>query len=207
MTPTEQKDRAMSATAGTLPARITRGLSTLLLVAITAVSAAYLLPSLFGYERYVITGGSMSGAFEKGAIAFEKPVPVDDLVEGDVVTYLPPADSGVSTLVTHRIVSARTNDQGARVFTTQGDANADADPWKFELESGVQPRVEFTVPLIGYAFIAVADRETRMLVIGLPAALIALSSLIELLGNLRQDRRPVAGSTRTGRRAVAPALS
>ena len=40
------------------------------------------------------------------------------------------------------------------------------------------PVVEFTVPYAGHALIALADRETRMLVIGGPAALIALIALV-----------------------------
>ena len=165
----------------TTAARLTgRVLSSLLLVAITVASAAYIVPGFFGYERYVITGGSMSGTFEKGSIAFEKPVPVADLEVGDVITYQPPADAGHSDLVTHRILTAETADNGARVFTTQGDANPDPDPWTFSLTSGTQPVVQTTVPHVGHLFIALADPDTRRLVIGAPAALIALIALVQL---------------------------
>ena len=37
----------------------------LALVAVTLACLAWLVPSLFGLERYVITGGSMSGTFEQ----------------------------------------------------------------------------------------------------------------------------------------------
>ncbi|GAA3536364.1 hypothetical protein AFL01nite_08810 [Aeromicrobium flavum] len=170
-------------------------LTTLLLVAITAASVAYIAPGLLGYERYVITGGSMSGTFEKGSIAFEKPVPVDDLAVGDVITYLPPADSGVTNLVTHRILTIEPGENGARVYTTQGDANADPDPWEFSLVSGTQPVVEQTVPYAGYVFMALADRETRIGVIGVPAALIALFAMVELTRALfakPEDDQPTA---------------
>lgn len=181
-----------TAARDTMAGRLTGLVVNVVLVAVTLVAAAYLVPSLVGYDRYVITGGSMSGTFEKGAIAFEQQVDVDSLALGDIVTYLPPADSGVSTLVTHRIVGASTNEQGERVFRTQGDANPDPDPWKFTLADGTQPTVAFTVPVIGYAFLALADRETRMLVVGIPAGLIALFSLVEVAGALR-PRRPVPG--------------
>ena len=167
-------------------ARLTQWTINVLLVAVTLVAAAYLVPTLFGYERYVITGGSMSGTFEKGSIAFEKPVDVSELAVGDVITYQPPANSGVGNLVTHRIVAAGRGEDGARVFRTQGDANADRDPWKFSLDQGSQPVVQLTVPFVGYGLIALADRRTRMLVVGLPAALIALLSLVELAGALRR---------------------
>lgn len=163
----------------------------LLLVGVTIAGAAYLIPSLFGYERYVITGDSMSGSIAKGSLAFERPVPVDELEVGDVITYLPPADSGVTDLVTHRIVSARPGESGDLVFRTQGDANPDPDPWKFSLTGQTQPVVTHTVPVVGHAFIALADRETRMTIVGVPAGLVALMSLVELGKALRPRRGPM----------------
>ncbi len=156
----------------------------LAMVAVILACAAYLLPHLLGYERYVITGGSMSGSIEKGSIVFEKPRPVEDLAVGDVITYLPPADSGVTDLVTHRIVEITTDERGELVMRTQGDANADVDPWTFSLVEDTQPVVEATVPLVGHALIALADREVRMIVIGVPAGIIALLALVELVRNL-----------------------
>ena len=158
------------------------------LVVATLAGLAYLAPSAFGYERYVITGGSMSGTFEKGSIAFERPVAVEDLAVGDVITYQPPADSGVSTLVTHRIIAIRTLPTGALQFRTQGDANPDPDPWKFQLTQAEQPVVQHTVPLLGWVFVGLADREIRMLVIGVPAGLVALLSLAELAKAVRPER-------------------
>ena len=164
----------------TVARRAGRLVSSLVLVAITAASVAYLAPGLFGYERYVITGGSMSGTFEKGSIAFEKPVPVDRLAVGDVITYLPPADAGTNQLVTHRILTIEPGENGQRVFTTQGDANADPDPWEFSLTSDTQPVVQTTVPYVGHLFIALAEPDTRRLVIGIPAALVALVARAQL---------------------------
>jgi signal peptidase len=46
----------------------------------------------------------------------------------------------------------------------------------------------FHVPFVGYPLLMLQDRNTRMLVIGGPAALVALLSLRELLRGLR--RRP-----------------
>ncbi|MEH3032667.1 MAG: signal peptidase I [Aeromicrobium erythreum] len=157
----------------------------LLLVVATLAGLAYLAPSLFGYERYVITGGSMTGTIDKGSVVFEKKVPVEDLRVGDVITYQPPADSGVSTLVTHRIIGIKQLESGATQYRTQGDANPDPDPWKFQLVDGVQPVVEHHVPHIGWIFIGLADREVRMVAIGVPAGLIALLSLVEIVRVLR----------------------
>ncbi len=164
--------------------RLARLTGNLALVAVILACGAYLLPHLVGYERYVITGGSMSGSIEKGSVVFEKPHPVEELAVGDVITYLPPADSGVTDLVTHRIVEMGHDDAGQPVLRTKGDANADVDPWTFSLVGQEQPVVEHTVPALGYLLIALADREIRMVVIGVPAAVVALLALVELSRNL-----------------------
>lgn len=156
----------------------------LAMVAVILACAAYLLPHLLGYERYVITGGSMSGSIEKGSVVFEKARPVEELAVGDVITYLPPADSGAGDLVTHRIVEIGTDEKGGPVMRTKGDANADVDPWTFSLVDDTQPVVEATVPVVGHVLIALADREVRMIVIGVPAGIIALLALVELVRNL-----------------------
>lgn len=164
----------------------------LLLSLAILLCVAWVVPSALGYERYVITGGSMSGAFEKGSVAFAKPVPVHDLVVGDVITYLPPDDSGVDNLVTHRIVSTDVDDAGRTAYVTQGDANPDPDPWEFSLAQPTQPVVDGTVPWVGYGLLALADREVRMLVIGVPSVLIAMYSLVELARAVRPRPRSVA---------------
>lgn len=154
----------------------------------TVIAALMFVPGLIGLDRYVITGGSMSGTFERGALVFERQVPVSDLRVGDIITYLPPADSGLDELVTHRIVSIEPGQDPAAglTFRTQGDANADIDPWTFTLQSAVQPRVEGWLPEVGWIFIALSMPAVRMAAIGIPAAIIALLFLRDLLGAVRR---------------------
>src|SRR3954453_21286339 len=113
------------------------------LAALFLGSVAFLLPSLLGYDRYVITSGSMTGTFDIGSIVFAKPVPTADPAVGDVITYLPPQSAGVPHLVTHRIVSIRPSRTGAPTFRTQGDANPQRDPWTFQLDRTEQAKVRF----------------------------------------------------------------
>ena len=60
-----------------------------------------------------------------------------------------------------------------------------SDPWKFKLDHSTQARVAFAVPYAGYPFLWLADRDSRMLAIGLPAGLIALLSLWQIVTILR----------------------
>ncbi|MBA3782068.1 MAG: signal peptidase I [Nocardioides sp.] len=155
-----------------------------LCLVVMLVALGFILPAAFGFSRYVITGSSMAGTYDRGSVVFEQTVPVSELEVGDTISYVPPAESGVTTLVTHRIVSINGDE-----FRTQGDANATPDPWTFKLNTATQPRVVASIPYVGYAFIALTDRATRIVVIGVPAAIIALMSISEMFGTDRRRRR------------------
>jgi signal peptidase I len=152
----------------------------LLPAASVALAAIVLVPALLGYQRYVITSGSMTGTYDRGSLVFDDVVPTSSLRVGDVITYDPPDGAGPAGLVTHRIHSITTGPGGTRVYRTKGDANAAADSWTFALTQPTQARASFHVPYVGFAFAALADRTLRMLIIGLPAMLVALSVLVNL---------------------------
>lgn len=156
--------------------RIRHAASVLALFACFALAASVLVPALAGYERYVITSGSMTGAYDRGSLLYAEKVPVSTLRIGDVITYRPPHPSR-SGLITHRIAWIGKDQHGARAFRTKGDANLAADPWRFTLSGPTQARAAFHLPYLGYALAGLALREVRMAVIGLPALLVALGVL------------------------------
>src|SRR2546421_9900673 len=139
------------------------------LAAGVALGALMLLPAAVGYGRYVVTGGSMSGAYPRGSLVFDEEVPTASLRVGDVITYRPPPGAGPRGLVTHRMVWAGRARDGARAFRTKGDANPTPDPWRFELRGRTQAKAVFSVPLLGWPFAALAERRIRMVLIGVPA--------------------------------------
>lgn len=155
-----------------------------------AAAAVMLLPAVLGYQRYVITSGSMTGTYDTGSIVYDKVVPAASLTVGDVITYAPPAGKSPTALVTHRIASITADPQsGERVFVTKGDHNAVVDPWTFKLRGATQAQVAFGIPYAGFAFAFLGDPAHRQLVIGLPAALIALLVLLGMVREARAERR------------------
>jgi signal peptidase I len=172
--------------------------SILLLAACFTLAAVALLPGVLGYERYVITSGSMTGAYDRGSIVYANAVPTSDLRVGDVITYRPPRSTGRDTLLTHRIAWIGRDRRGERVFRTKGDANRVADPWRFRLEHSTQPRAAFGLPYAGYLLSALSIREVRMAAIGLPALLVALAVLGRLWieAGVEQRRRAALGMSR-----------
>jgi signal peptidase len=178
--------------------RLGRAATTLALVAGLAVACATIVPALLGYERYAITGGSMSGTYDRGSILYSKAVPVSSLRVGDVITYRPPRGEGPDGLVTHRIAAIRRDRDGSQTFRTKGDANQHVDPWTFELGQPVQARASFGIPYVGYALAALSIKPVRMLVIGLPALLIALLLLTRMWRDAGEELRRREAATRPG---------
>jgi len=154
-----------------------RGLVALLLLLAVAAIAVTFLPGLMGYQRYVLVGGSMEPTIHRGSLVFDEVVRVRDLRVGDVITYVPPARSNP---VTHRVISAERKKAGSPVFRTQGDANAAADMRPFKLDAPTQARYRFAVPYLGWAFIVLGTPQARLLLLALPALLIALAMLARL---------------------------
>ncbi len=165
----------VTAAAVAAPAGRRRVLLTTATLLATAALAAYCLllvvPSLLGFQRYVLTGGSMEPTMHRGSLVFDRVTPVEDLVVGDVITYVPP---GESRPLSHRITSVTRDRTNGLVFTSKGDANEAGDPWKFTLDDRVQAKVVFTVPWAGYPLWVLGSPLSRLLLIGGPAMAIAV---------------------------------
>jgi signal peptidase len=161
----------------------------LLFAACLALAAVMLIPAALGYQRYVITSGSMTGTYDRGSLVYDEVVPVSELRVGNVITFTPPRGSGPTGRVTHRIIAIGSDRAGNRVFRTKGDANSSPDPWKITLSGPRQARVVTHVPYVGFVFAALAIKQVRMLVIGLPAILIALALLAGLWREAGEEAR------------------
>jgi signal peptidase len=159
------------------------------LLAAVIVAMLVLLPSLFGWQRYAIVSGSMTGTYDRGTLVLDEVVPVADLKVGDVITYMPPPGAGPDHLITHRIAWIGKDPNGGRIFRTKGDANQVADPWTFRLSQPTQARVRLGIPYVGRVLWALSHKNVRMIIIALPALLIALSTLIALWRQLGEAAR------------------
>src|SRR3954447_6808464 len=156
------------------------GLTTLL-----AIAVLMLAPPLLGYQRYVITGGSMGAALPRGSIAYEEVVPTERIRRGDVITYRPPAGD---RLLTHRVVWIGQGRNGVREYRTRGDANPAPDHRAFLLPNDGQARVVFHVPLGGYALAPLSIGGGRIAVIGAPPRGTALVAFARLWRLRRRNR-------------------
>lgn len=130
-----------------------------LLTAAAALAAAVAVPRLTGSTPYSVTTGSMRPHYPPGTLVVVKPLPVDEIRTGDVVTYQ--LESGEAAVVTHRVIEIGTNLDGDVQLITQGDANdiADADPVR---PVQVKGRLWYSVPYLGYVNNVVGGDERRI---------------------------------------------
>src|SRR5438046_1011105 len=136
----------------------TRGLTSTILQGIQMMAAVSLLflitlvlagtlPSLFGYESFVVYSGSMEPALGVGDLAVVQIQKSTELKEGDIITYRPAQQPEL--LVTHRIVHIGIDDRVRLQFTTKGDANNTEDQVAVRPEA-VLGRVAYSLPKVGY---------------------------------------------------------
>ncbi len=130
-------------------------------------------PTLFGYEIYIVYGGSMSPNIKMGSLAVVRPVDPREVLPGNIITFL----SG-ETFNTHRIIAV--NGAGSDLsFTTRGDANEvnDLDP---VLPSQIRGRVAWTLPALGYGLDFARSKNGLLILIIIPGLLIIFTETIKL---------------------------
>jgi signal peptidase I len=140
---------------------LTLALSLTLLASLLTVTAT----SLLGYNSFVIYSGSMEPAVKVGSLLLTRPVDVEDLQVGDVITYRAP---GNHTTLTHRIVGMR-QENGEWVFETKGDASLGPDPQEVILRGQVT-RMVFDIPYLGYVVDFAKSTQGVVLLLLVPAA-------------------------------------
>ncbi len=126
----------------------TRWLSNLVaVVAFAAFLGLAVGPHLFGYRTMTMLTGSMVPVIDPGDVVVDTEVPVHRLNVGDIITYRIPVDD--HRIVSHRIMSIRTQPDGSVVIQTKGDANPGPDPWQSVVTAGKVYQVRMVVPKVG----------------------------------------------------------
>lgn len=156
----------------------------LLLIAV-ALAAAVLVPRIAGGTPYTVLTGSMEPDYPPGTLVVVKPVAVDRIRIGDVITYQ--RESGRSTVVTHRVVGVGSRLDGEKAFTTQGDANDTPDPAPVR-EVQVKGRLWYSVPYLGHLNNALTGRQRQVAVLVVSTGLVGYAAFM-FVGAIRDRRR------------------
>lgn len=154
-----------------------------ILVAAVAVFGVIAVPQLVGAEHsYVVLSDSMTPTFSAGSVVMVNEAPAGQVEEGDIITYNPPSgasnDAEGVDRVTHRVVGVVEQD-GQRAFRTKGDANEEPDSQLVRPDDLIGV-VMFSIPAVGYVVQFANSGNGILLLVVVPAILLALNEIWEL---------------------------
>lgn len=166
-----------------------------ILLAAAVLTIVVLVPRIGGATPYTILTGSMRPGLPPGTLVVAKPVPVEDLGVGDVITYQ--LSSGDPTVVTHRIVATAQRGDGTILVQTEGDANdVPDDPWVMPVQ--IKGRLWYSVPYLGRVNTVFTGHQHQTLVYA-AAGLLGGYALLMFAGAVRERvrRRGIAEDEET----------
>lgn len=154
--------------------RICNLISTLMIIACLAITAALIAPRLAGREAFAVMSGSMEPYYHVGSIVYvDKDISPEEIQVGDPITFRK-ADTAVAT---HRVIAI---DQEARQFTTKGDANEvqDMAPVSFDNVIG---KAGMSIPLLGYISLNITTKKGMIAAAAVVVVFILLQLIPEIL--------------------------
>ncbi|MCA5922059.1 MULTISPECIES: signal peptidase I [Curtobacterium] len=175
------------------------GLSTGLLLIVAGLAVVLIVvPKATGSMPLTVLTRSMEPTLPPGTLLVVRPVPVEDIRVGDVVTYQ--IVSGQPAVISHRVVSVASSSDGERTFVLKGDANAKADPAPV---TAVQIRgvVWYSLPEIGIVN-QVVNGSRSWLIPAVAGVLLTYGAVMITAGVVSTARRRRA-RTGHGRRSAA----
>lgn len=154
--------------------RICNLISTLMIIACLAITAALIAPRLAGREAFAVMSGSMEPYYHVGSIVYvDKDISPEEIQVGDPITFRK-ADTAVAT---HRVIAI---DEEARQFTTKGDANEvqDMAPVSFDNVIG---KAGMSIPLLGYISLNITTKKGMIAAAAVVVVFILLQLIPEIL--------------------------
>jgi len=158
--------------------------SCLLLGVLALALLIVLVPRLVGVQFVTVLSDSMRPTFERGAVLVVRPVDSAAIQVDDVIVFRQAHDA--TSTVAHR-VTAVSGDGSSASFETKGDANEMPDRGPVPA-ADVVGKVEFHVPLLGYAARHLRTPLVFLLMIGIPGSLIIGQELWNIARVLRRER-------------------
>jgi len=160
--------------------------------------AAVVVPRIAGATPYTVLTGSMEPHLPPGTLVVDRPASNPNAIPvGTVVTYQ--LRSGDPTVVTHRIINARTTLDGQVEYLTKGDNNPSPDPeWIKPVQ--VRGTLWYAAPYLGRLGVLVPS-NTHQYGVYVVAGCLSIYAASMLLGGLRdRRRRPARVAGRRARR-------
>lgn len=177
---TDAAKRSVLGRAGAIGGWLVQAMASAVLV---ATIAWLVVPRFAGWQPQIVLSGSMEPALPVGSVAFVDHRDPERIRVGDILTFRHPDYPG--RLVSHRVVDIEGDGPGGLSFRTKGDANETADPWVVSPDQVVGV-VKFHLPYAGYAHRFVRTPAGFALLVGVPASLLVLGELANIVREVRK---------------------
>ena len=107
---------------------------------------------LFGYKAFIVMSDSMSATdFQAGDLVLTKEVDPYSLVEGDIIAYISQDPESYGEVITHKIRTITTDENGELAFVTYG-TTTDTDDGSVVGYMYVLGKYQFHIPKVGTFF-------------------------------------------------------
>lgn len=155
-------------------AKICNIISTLMIIACLAITAALIAPRLAGREAFAVMSGSMEPFYHVGSVVYvDKNISPEEIQVGDPITFR----KSENAVATHRVIAV---DKEARQFTTKGDVNEvqDMAPVSFDDMIG---KAGMSIPLLGYISLNIGTKKGMIVAAAVAVVFILLQLIPEIL--------------------------
>jgi len=151
---------------------------------LSLLTAAVIVPRIFGAGVYTVLSPSMEPTLNPGTLVVARPTDARDIGVGSVITFQ--LESGRPDVVTHRVVKQGVDKNGHPVFLTEGDANNTPDAIWVRPEQ-IRGAVWYSLPYVGRLSPLMPDNVRQLLIAGTGSALMLYAASMFLLAF--RDRR------------------
>lgn len=159
--------------------------------------------NLFGYKAYIVLSDSMSATdFDSGDVILCKEVDPGTLEAGDIIAYLSRNSENYGEVVTHKIRSLTTDENGNPGFITYG-TTTDVDDEKIVTYSAVLGKYQTALPKIGTFFSYLKTPIGYFLFIFTPFMLLIIMQGIQCVKLFRQYKREQEEELKAEREQIA----
>jgi len=108
------------------------------------------VPDLFGVTPMIVVTDSMTPTISSGDMIVSRKTPAEEIEVGDVISFFDPLKAKNTSIITHRVVEIREDEEGELSFRTKGDGNNTADEVAVPA-SNIVGVYKLTIPFAGQA--------------------------------------------------------
>lgn len=143
--------------------------------------------SIYKYRMFTVASGSMVPLYKIGDVLIAKEVDTNNIKVGDNVSYLGKQGDFKNKVITHEVVDIEEDENGKRLFHTQGIANLIEDP--IVTEEQIYGVVIYKATLLSFVSRIVATKYGALIFIIIPIFYIIGSEILITMLDREEKRR------------------